>query len=87
MSDTPLQVAVEAARAAGRILKERADSIGKIQYKGEIDPVTEVDLLCEQEVIGRIQKRFRVTRFSPKSPAQPKAMPIICGSSIRSTAR
>jgi myo-inositol-1(or 4)-monophosphatase len=51
-------VAVEAARAAGRILKERADSIGKIQYKGEIDPVTEVDLLCEQEVIGRIKKAF-----------------------------
>ena len=58
MSDTPLQVAVEAALAAGRILKERADSIGKIQYKGEIDPVTEVDLLCEQEVIGRIKKAF-----------------------------
>jgi myo-inositol-1(or 4)-monophosphatase len=58
MSDTPLQVAVAAARAAGRILKERADRIGTIQYKGEIDPVTEVDLLCEQEVIGRIQKAF-----------------------------
>jgi myo-inositol-1(or 4)-monophosphatase len=58
MSDAPLAVAVEAARAAGRILKERADSIGTIQYKGEIDPVTEVDLLCEQEVIGRIKKAF-----------------------------
>ena len=58
MSDTPLEVAVEAALAAGRILKERADSIGKIQYKGVIDPVTEIDLLCEQEVIGRIQKAF-----------------------------
>jgi myo-inositol-1(or 4)-monophosphatase len=58
MSETPLQVAVEAALAAGRILRERADSIGKIQYKGEIDPVTEIDLLCEQEVIGRIQKAF-----------------------------
>ena len=58
MSDTPLQVAVEAAHEAGRILKERADSIGKIQYKGEIDPVTEVDLLCEQAVIGRIRKSF-----------------------------
>ena len=58
MSDTPLQVAVEAARAAGRILKERADSIGEVEYKGEIDPVTEVDLLCEQEVITTIKKRF-----------------------------
>jgi myo-inositol-1(or 4)-monophosphatase len=58
MSQTPLKVAVEAALAAGRILKERADSIGKIQYKGEIDPVTEIDLLCEQEVISRIQNAF-----------------------------
>ncbi len=58
MSNAPLEVAVEAARAAGRILKERADSIGKIQYKGDIDPVTEVDLLCEQEVIGRIKETF-----------------------------
>ena len=58
MGDTPLQVAVDAAHAAGRILKERADSIGKVQYKGEIDPVTEIDLLCEQAVIKRIQKTF-----------------------------
>ena len=58
MSDTPLKVAVEAAHAAGRILKERADRIGKIEYKGEIDPVTEIDLLCEKEVIGRVQKTF-----------------------------
>jgi myo-inositol-1(or 4)-monophosphatase len=58
MSEAPLKVAVEAALAAGHILKERADSIGKIQYKGEIDPVTEIDLLCEKAVIGRIQKTF-----------------------------
>ncbi len=58
MSETPLQVAVEAALAAGRIQKERADSVGEIQYKGEINLVTEVDLLCEQEVIGRIRKAF-----------------------------
>ncbi len=58
MSDTPLKVAVEAALSAGRIQKERADNIGEIQYKGEINLVTEVDLLCEKEVIGRIQKAF-----------------------------
>jgi len=58
MSDTPLAVAVEAALSSGRILKERADSIGKIQYKGEIDPVTEIDLLCEQEVIAIIKRQF-----------------------------
>lgn len=53
-----LQVAVEAARAAGRIQKERAENIGEIHYKGEINPVTEVDLLCEQEIIRRIHRHF-----------------------------
>ncbi len=55
---TAVQVAVEAALAAGRIQKERIDSIGEIRYKGEIDLVTEVDLLCEKEILGRIRKRF-----------------------------
>jgi len=54
----PLQLAVDAARAAGEIQRERADSVGKIQYKSEIDPVTEIDLLCEKEIIGKIQKQF-----------------------------
>ena len=57
MSDA-VQVAVEAALAAGRIQKERIDRIGEIQYKGEIDLVTEVDLLCEKEILGRIRKQF-----------------------------
>lgn len=57
MSDT-LKVAVEAAQAAGRILKDRAGRIGEIQYKSEIDPVTEVDLLCEKEIISRIHDQF-----------------------------
>lgn len=57
MSDA-LKVAVEAACAAGRIQKERAGRIGEIRYKGEINPVTEVDLLCEKEIIDRIHQRF-----------------------------
>ena len=58
MSDAPLKVAVAAALAAGRIQKERADNIGEIQYKGEINLVTEVDLLCEKEIITSIKKQF-----------------------------
>ena len=54
----PRKLAVEAALAAGRIQKERADNIGEIHYKGEINLVTEVDLLCEKEIIGRIKKEF-----------------------------
>ncbi len=54
----PVQVAVEAALAAGRIQKERQDRVGKISFKGEINLVTEVDLLCEKEIISRIKERF-----------------------------
>lgn len=53
-----VQVAVEAALAAGKILRERKDSFGKISYKEFYDPVTEVDLLCEQTIISHIKKTF-----------------------------
>ena len=55
-----VQVAVEAARAAGRIQSERADNIRDISEKGGLrgDVVTEVDLLCEKEIIDRIRKAF-----------------------------
>jgi len=53
-----LPVAIEAALAAGKILRERKDSIGKISFKEFYDPVTEIDLLCEQTIIDRIKKTF-----------------------------
>ncbi len=54
----PMQLAVDAALAAGRIQSDRADNISRIDYKGDIDPVTEVDLLCEKEIITRIRTAF-----------------------------
>lgn len=53
-----LHVAVEAARAAGRIQKDHANRISRIEYKGDINPVTEVDLLCEKEIISRVRREF-----------------------------
>ena len=53
-----VQVAVEAALAAGKILRERKDSIGKVSYKEFYDPVTEIDLLCEKTIIDRIKQTF-----------------------------
>ncbi len=53
-----LSVAMEAAQAAGRIQKEHANRISRIDYKGDINPVTEVDLLCEKEIISRIRAQF-----------------------------
>ncbi len=55
---SPLDVAISAARSAGRIQQEHANRISRIDYKGEINPVTEVDLLCEQEIINRIRTHF-----------------------------
>ena len=54
-----VQVAVDAALAAGKIQRERSDKVGDITYKETVsDPVTEVDLLCEKEVVDRIKKHF-----------------------------
>ena len=52
-----VKVAVEAARAAGKIQRERAGDIQNISEKGGLrgDVVTEVDLLCEKEIISRIK--------------------------------
>ncbi len=57
---TAVQVAVEAARAAGRIQSEHIGNICDISEKDGVrgDVVTEVDLLCEKEIIDRIQKSF-----------------------------
>jgi len=53
-----VNVAVEAALAAGKIQAEHADKIQSISEKSGLrgDVVTEVDLLCEKEIIGRIKK-------------------------------
>nr|NIP99721.1 inositol monophosphatase [Nitrospinaceae bacterium]NIR53853.1 inositol monophosphatase [Nitrospinaceae bacterium]NIS84263.1 inositol monophosphatase [Nitrospinaceae bacterium]NIT81070.1 inositol monophosphatase [Nitrospinaceae bacterium]NIU43356.1 inositol monophosphatase [Nitrospinaceae bacterium] len=54
-----VEVAIDAARAAGRIQRERSRDIGQIDYKeSRADPVTEVDLLCEREIIRRIKEKF-----------------------------
>lgn len=53
-----LEVAIAASRAAGDIQRTRIGRIGRVEFKEANDPVTEVDLLCEREIIRRIQDRF-----------------------------
>ena len=55
-----VKVAVEAALAAGKIQAEHANKIQSVSEKSGLrgDVVTEVDLLCEKEIIDRIQKVF-----------------------------
>jgi myo-inositol-1(or 4)-monophosphatase len=51
-------VATEAALRAGAIQKERYGQKIQIDYKGEIDLVTEVDRACEAVVLETIRARF-----------------------------
>lgn len=53
-----LDVAVEAARKAGQLqLRYLRDSF-RVDYKGEINLVTEVDRLCEEEIIKTIKAYY-----------------------------
>jgi myo-inositol-1(or 4)-monophosphatase len=53
-----LQVAITAAKEAGRIQMEHFGHSHSVEYKGEIDPVTIVDKLCDQTITDRISKAF-----------------------------
>lgn len=58
-----LHIAVKAARESGRIQMERRGQIGEVRRKGEINLVTEVDLLCEKTIKEIIYKHFPAHSF------------------------
>lgn len=51
-----LEIAQEAAAKAGRLLKDRFAGERQIEYKGVIDPVTEVDRASEKLLVDFFQK-------------------------------
>ncbi len=53
-----LEVAIEAAREAGKILLAEFDRPAKITYKGDVDLVTEADRRSEQTVVARLNTHF-----------------------------
>jgi len=53
-----LETAVRAARAAGAMQKERLWSEHDIEFKGEINLVTEVDKACEALIVELIRAEF-----------------------------
>ncbi|MBI4377465.1 MAG: inositol monophosphatase [Nitrospinae bacterium] len=53
-----LNTAVEAVKEAGRIQKERFGDKHRIEYKGEINIVTEVDYQCEKVIIDIIKREY-----------------------------
>ena len=58
MSWRHLAVATEAVLRAGRIQRDHYASGVKVEYKGEIDLVTEVDRACELVILETIRARY-----------------------------
>ena len=56
--DRYLKVAIAAAKEAGRIQMEHFGHAHSVEYKGEIDPVTMVDKLCDQAITRIIFSAF-----------------------------
>ena len=61
-SDPPLDLleksAVTAARTAGAVLLERLSSARQIQFKGEINLVTDADRLSEETIVSILRSHF-----------------------------
>ena len=53
-----LDVAIEAAREAGAMLRAEFDRPKKISYKGEVDIVTESDRRSEAAIVARLSRHF-----------------------------
>ncbi len=59
MSSLERRVAVDAARAAGRLLREELSGSRRIAYKGTpTNLVTEMDARAEAEILGRLRAAF-----------------------------
>jgi myo-inositol-1(or 4)-monophosphatase len=59
MTMSSYRIFIEATvREAGALLRERIDDLHTVQYKGEINLVTEADRLSEALIVDRIRKAF-----------------------------
>ncbi len=56
--DRYLRLAIAAAREAGRIQMIHFGHSHPVQYKGEFNPVTEVDRFCERAIVKMISEAF-----------------------------
>jgi myo-inositol-1(or 4)-monophosphatase len=58
MSNTYLEVAIETAFEAGKILREEFELPPDIAYKGDVDLVTQADKRSERAIVARISQFF-----------------------------
>ena len=52
------ELAIKAAKEAGDILKENLGKIKRIDYKGRVSLVTDIDRKAEERIIGIIKERY-----------------------------
>lgn len=53
-----LEVAVAIAREAGALVREGFGGLGKVDFKGAVNPVTETDRASERLILERLRARF-----------------------------
>jgi inositol-phosphate phosphatase/L-galactose 1-phosphate phosphatase len=58
-----LTVAVEAAKEAGKIIKDAFAQHKTVSNKGKVDLVTETDKLCEERIFSKLGKSFPSHKF------------------------
>ena len=58
MTDSYLEVAIEVAKDAGKILREEFHRPAQIEYKGDVDLVTQADRRSEEAIVTRLSKYF-----------------------------
>jgi len=58
VTDEHRQFLAEVIVEAGGLLAERSTELHDVRYKGEINLVTEADLLSEEFIVGRIRRSF-----------------------------
>jgi myo-inositol-1(or 4)-monophosphatase len=58
MNKTYLEVAVDVAQEAGKVLREEMEHAPTIAYKGDFDLVTQADRRSEALIVSRLQKYF-----------------------------
>jgi len=52
------ELAIRAAKSAGNILRKNLGRIKKIDYKGKVSLVTDIDRKAEERIIGIIEKQY-----------------------------
>jgi myo-inositol-1(or 4)-monophosphatase len=64
-------IAIQAARKAGLLLQRKLGRVKRVDYKGTVNLVTEMDLLAEKTIVSYIQRRFPHHSFLAEEKTAP----------------